>query len=122
MTAITRTGLKLCGIFLALIAILYGALYIMVQSAKFRPWIEAELSAASGAAVRVTDLRFRLPLTVVAEGVEVSKPEIFFFKGRRLTATLNPFDLPSGTVHRLEIESPLVELDIRGLSRPDDDV
>ncbi len=118
MTAITRTGLKLCGIFLALVVILYGALYIMVQSAKFRPWIEAELSAASGAAVRVTDLRFRLPLTVVAEGVEVSKPEIFFFKGRRLTATLNPFDLPSGTVHRLEIESPLVELDIRGLSRP----
>ena len=41
-----------------------------------------------------------------------------FFKGHRLTATLNPFDLRSGTVHRLDIESPLIELDIRGLSRP----
>ena len=118
MTALARTGLKLGGIFLALVMIFYCVLYFIIQSAPFRSWIEAKLSAASGAAVRVAGLRFRLPLSVVAEGVEVSKPEIFFFKGRRLTATLNPLDLRSGTVHSLDIESPLIELDLRGLSQP----
>src|SRR5258705_1336715 len=118
MTARARTCLKLSGIFFAIIAILYCALYFIVQSAQFRPWIETELSTASGAAVRVTNLRFQPPLSIVAEGVEVSKPEIFFFKGRRLTATLHPFDLRSGTVHRLEIEGPLIEVNIQGLSRP----
>ena len=118
MPALARTGVKLGGIFLALVVIFYCALYFIIQSAPFRPWIEAKLSTASGATVRVTDLRFRLPLSIVAEDMEVSKPDIFFFKGHRLTATLNPFDLRSGTVHRLDIESPLIELDIQGLSRP----
>ena len=118
MPALARTGLKLGGIFLALVVIFYCALYFIIQSAPFRPWIEAKLSTASGATVRVTDLRFRLPLSIVAEDMEVSKPDIFFFKGHRLTATLNPFDLRSGTVHRLDIASPLIELDIQGLSRP----
>lgn len=118
MIATSRAWLKVGGIVLAAIASIYCALFLMVQSGRVRAWAETELSTASGAAVRIASLRFRLPLGVVAENVEIAKPDSFRFTSPRLTAIVSPFDLFFGTIHRLELDGPQLELDIEALSRP----
>lgn len=112
MTALARTGLRLTVFFLALFALIYLALFFIFHSARFRIWIQAELSELSGSEVRVADLHFRPPFSIVADGVEVSKAREFFFRTSRLTATINPFDLRSRTLHRLDVEKPVLQLDL----------
>lgn len=118
MTRTPRLALQFGGAVLALIAILYGVIYFIVPSSRFRGWAEAELSAASGATVRIARIQFQLPLGLVAENVEVTKPETFSFISRRLSTTFSPFDLFSRTIHRLEVDEPELKLNIEALMQP----
>jgi len=118
MTGKLRLGLALGALVLAATALFYAALYFIAGSARFRAWAEAELSAASGATVRIAALRFHPPLGVVAENVAVSKPEAFSFTGRRVSTTFSPLDLFFRAIHRLEIDGGELELNIDTLARP----
>ncbi len=112
MTVSARTGLKILAFLLAFVALVGLALAVIFQSGRFRDWLQAEVSQRSGYQVRLTSVGFRLPLTIVADAVEVTKPREFQFKTSRLTIILNPFDLPSKTLHRLEFDQPALQLDI----------
>jgi hypothetical protein len=120
VTRKTALALQFGGAVLAVIAILYGALDLIVPSSHFRIWTEGKLSAASGATVRVASLQFQLPLGIIAENVEVTKPETFSFTSRRLSTTFSPFDLFSRTIHRLEVDNPELKLNIEALTQPSD--
>jgi len=120
MTRKPRLALQFGAAILAVIAILYGAVYFIVPSSRFRAWAEASLSAASGATVNIASLKFRLPLGIVAENMEVAKPEIFSFTSRRLSMTFSPFDLFSRTIHRLEVDGPELKFNIEALAQPAD--
>jgi len=117
MTRSRRLALRLGGAVLAAVAVFYVALYFAVPSARFRAWAVAELSAASGATVRVAALRFRLPLDIVAENLELAKPETFTFTSRRVSTTFSPFDLFFHAIHRLEIDRGELQLNIEALGR-----
>ena len=112
MTVSARIGLKILVFLLALCALAAAALTVIFQSGRFQGWLLAEIAQRSGYEVRLASLGFRLPLTIVAQAVEVTKPRQFQFKTSRLTATFTPFDLWSKTLHRVEIEKPVLHLDI----------
>src|SRR6266508_1545406 len=117
MTALPRAGLKLGIVLLVLFILIYGALFFIVQSAKFRNWIHAELSQRSGFEIRVANLGFRLPFNLVAEAVEATKPGELFFTADRLTASVGPFDVLSRTLHRVDVERPMLQLDIEEMMK-----
>jgi hypothetical protein len=117
MTALPRAGLKLGIVLLVLLVLIYGALFFIVRLAKVRTWVQAQLSERSGSEVRVADLHLRPPFNVVAEALEVSKPGEFLFTAGRLTATISPFDVLSKTVHRVDVESPLLQLDLQQMMK-----
>ncbi len=112
MTVSARTGLKILLFLLAFVALVGLALAVIFQSGRFKDWLQAEVSQRSGYQVRLTSLGFRLPLTIVAAAVEVTKAPEFQFKTSRLTIILNPFDLLSKTLHRLEFDQPVLQLDV----------
>ncbi len=120
MTPTARTGLRFISIFFALLAFIYVSLFFVVQSAKVRTWIQAELSGRSGTEIRVASLHLLPPMIIRADGVEISKPGEFLLKSRRLTATITPLDLFSKTIHRLKFEEPVLELDVLEMSQSPD--
>ncbi len=117
MTALPRAGLKLGIILLVLFILIYGALFFIVRSAKVRTWVQAQLSERSGSEVRVAELRLRPPFNIVAEALEVSKPGEFLFTAGRLTATISPFDVLSRTLHRVDVEKPVLQLDLQEMMK-----
>jgi hypothetical protein len=112
MTVSARTALKTVIFLLASLVLVTIALSVIFQSSQFKNWLQTEIAQRSGYEVRLASLGFRLPLTIVAQAVEVTKPRQFQFKTSRLTATFTPFDLWSKTLHRVEIETPVLQLDI----------
>ena len=117
MTAPTRAGLRLVIFFIGALALIYIALFFSLRSAKFRDWAQAELSHRSGFQVRLANLAIRPPFSVVAETVEVSKPEELSFTADRLTATISPFDMLSRTLHRVDVEKPVLQLDLQEMMK-----
>jgi hypothetical protein len=117
MKAIPRSGLKWLGLAFVAFALIYIALFFSLQSTKFRDWAQSELSHRSGFQVRLANLRFRLPFSIVADAVEISKPGELSLKTNRLTVTINLLDLRSQTVHRVKIEEPVLELDLQEMMK-----
>jgi hypothetical protein len=117
MKAMPRSGLKWLGWLVAVFALIYIALFFSLQSTKFRDWAQLELSHRSGFQVRLANLRFRLPFSIVADSVEISKPGELLFRSNRLTVTMNLLDLGSQTVHRVKIEEPVLELDLQEMMK-----
>src|SRR3972149_11295558 len=120
MIALLRVGLKLGVFVLVLFAGAYIALFFAFRSAKFTGWMRAELARRTGLDVRLAQVGFSLPFGVTVDSVEVSKPGEFLLKIRRLTATVNPLDLFSKTIHRLDAEEPILQLDIQELGKSTD--
>jgi hypothetical protein len=112
MTVSARTGLKALGFLLALVALAGFALIIIFQSRPFRDWLQAEVSRRTGYEVRAASLGFRPPFTILADGVQIANAQQFQFNASRLSATLNPFDFVSPTIYRLEVDGPILQLDI----------
>jgi hypothetical protein len=118
MTAPARMGLKLLGSSVAALILIYIALYFFLPSSQFREWLQAELSARSGLDVRLTDLSLEPPLALAARALEISKPGEFIFKAARLSVSLTPLDLWWKTVHRVDVERPVLEIDIDQMMKP----
>jgi hypothetical protein len=118
MSAPARLGLKLLGFFLAAFILIYSALLFCFQSNTFRGWIQAELSKRSGLEVRLTDLMLQPPWHVVATGLEVSHPGEFLLKTSRLTLTFTPLDLWLRTVHGVNAERPVLEVNLDEMMKP----
>jgi len=114
MTVLRRTSIKWAILLLALLALLTIALTAILQSARFKDWLLAEISLRSGFAVRADSLGFRPPLTLIANAAEVTKPGQFHFTTVRLGARVN---LWSRTVDELLIEQPVLSINIDGLAK-----
>ncbi len=112
MTAWARFGRSLLVALVAAFALAGIVLLFIFQSAPFRNWIQGELSQRSGWAIRMAKLSLRPPFGVVAESVEVSKAGEFLFRARRVSATVSPFVPWLRTLRRLDIEDPVLEVDM----------
>jgi hypothetical protein len=117
MTAPTRAVLRLVIFFFGALALVYIALFFSIRSAKFRDWAQAELSQRSGFQVRLANLAMRPPFGIVAEAVEISRPGELSFTAGRLAATFSPFDLLSGTLHRMAVDKPVLQLDLQEMMK-----
>ncbi len=118
MTASARLGLKLLGFFLGTCGLFYIALLFLLQSNRFRDWVQTEISWRSGLEIRITALTLQPPLRVVAGPLEVSKPGAFLLKTNRLTLTFTPLDLWSRTLHGVTAERPMLEINLDEMMKP----
>ncbi|HEY7221591.1 MAG TPA: hypothetical protein VH985_24680 [Candidatus Binatia bacterium] len=117
MIVLLRLALKI-GVFLVvLFAGAYIALFFALRSAKFADWMQAKLAQRTGMDVRLAQIGFSLPFGVVVNSFEVSKSGEFLLTTRKITATVNPLDLFSETIYRLDLEEPLLQLDIQELGK-----
>lgn len=112
MTVSARTGLKTLGFLLALVALVSLTLIVVFQSRPFRDWLQAEIFRRTGYEVRAASLGFRLPFTILADAVQIANAQQFQFNASRLSVTLNPFDFVSLTIYRLEVDRPILQLDL----------
>lgn len=117
MTVFARTGLKVLAFLLLLLLVIGFALTVTFKSDRFRNWLQAELSQKSGYAIHFADLALKLPSRVVIGSVEISKSNELHLKAHQLTVTLIPFDLVTKTIHRLDIEKPILQLDLQALMK-----
>jgi hypothetical protein len=112
MTILLRVGLKVVISFVLLCAFVLIALFFTFRSAKFKDWLEAELSERSGFHIQIANLAFRLPFHIVAGKVQVSKPGALVLNAARLNITIMPFDALSNTLQKLDVEKPVLQLDL----------
>jgi hypothetical protein len=115
MTILLRVGLKVVISFALLCALVLTTLFFTFRSAKFKDWLEAELSERSGFQIQIANLAFRLPFHIVAGRVQVSKPGALVLNAARLNITMTPFDALSNTLQRLDLENPVLQLDLEGM-------
>ena len=114
----SRKGLRLIVFLLSTFAVASMVLLFVLRSATFKNWLETEISQQTGLEIRVTSLDFQLPFGIVAETVTVSKPGEFLFTAARLIATVTPFGALSKTVRRLDIENPVLQVDLTAVAAP----
>jgi len=112
MTILLRVALKVVISFALLCAVVLVTLFFTFRSAKFKDWLEAELSERSGFQIQIANLSFRPPFHIVAGTVQVSKPGALILNAARLNITITPFDALSNTLQRLDIENPVLEIDL----------
>ena len=98
-----------------LVTFLYGALFLVFQSPRFKLLIETELSARTGYEIGLGEIYFRPPFRVVGSTVTVAKSSNVLFTTSQVALTLNPLDLFSKTIHRVALAGPVIYLDLREL-------
>jgi hypothetical protein len=101
----------------AVLIIGYVAFFWFVRTEAFREQVEAALSARTGAEVRLADLRLEVPLTFSAAAAEVSRRGAFALKTKRVALDLTPLDLWLNTLHGVQINQPVLELDLDQMIR-----
>ncbi len=110
----SRRKITLAGILLfTSVVLLYLSLYPLVQSSRFRMWIQAELAQRTGFEIKIGSLKLGPPIRLVASAVLVSNPTGVIFHGDRVILTLTPLDLFAKRIHRLTLERPVLRIDLR---------
>jgi hypothetical protein len=91
------------------------ALYVGVNSDSFRRWAENELSHRTGYAVGMDNLRLTLPLRLTASGVSAAKDGKRVLSAAKFNVTVTPLDVFAKTIHRVQVEQPVLEIDLAEL-------
>src|SRR6187402_3834224 len=91
------------------------ALPIVVNSDGFRRWLQTNLSQRTGYAIAMGLLRLALPLRLVASGVTVDKAGTRILSAAEFKIAVSPLDVFAKTIHRVEIERPVLEIDLAEL-------
>lgn len=116
MAVFRRGGFKLLWFLLAAGLIAGVALILTFKSAKFKNWAQTELSERTGYDIRLTELGLELPWSIIVGELEVSKPGQFHLAAGRLAVTLTPLDLIAKTAYRMEIDRPLLRVDLQSFA------
>ena len=107
-----RNVLKPAIVSISLITLVYGTLFLVVHSSRFKLWLERELSTRTGYDIGIGDIGFGLPFTVSVSAVTVTKSGDVVLTAARLALTLNPLELFSNTIQRVRLERPVIYLDL----------
>src|SRR5258706_7556163 len=108
MHAWRQRCLKAALVVASLLVIGFLALVYLLQSVQFKNWLAEEITARTGAEIRLTRLGFSFPLGFAAENVQIAKPGVFSLTSNRLTVSVNPIGLAANTVQHLQLEEPLL--------------
>jgi len=107
-----RIAFRVAVVLLSISIIVYASLFFLLQSNYFRGWLQTQLKQKTGYELTVGDLRFRPPFKIVASTITVSKLTAPLFHGEKLTVTLTLFGLLSQSIHRVELEKPVLSVDL----------
>jgi hypothetical protein len=118
MTVSPRAALKVLTFLLLAWLVVGLALIFTFKSARFRNWLQTELSQSTGYEIRLTDLRVEFPWSIVAGNLTISKRGQLHLTANRLAVTLTPLDLVVKTIYRLEVEKPMLRLDMQAFTKP----
>jgi hypothetical protein len=117
MTATARKAFKWTVFLVVSVALIALSFVYTLNSPQFRNWLQSELTQRSGYDIRFSDLGLEFPWNIVAEALEVSQPGQFQLTASRVAVTITPADLIAKTVHRIDVEKPLLELDVQALTK-----
>src|SRR5215510_3093355 len=120
MTRATRIVLRWVVGSVVAFAVISLGLFFLLRSSTFRNWCQTELSRRSGFDIRFVELGFRPPFRIVAATVDIAKAGALSFRAGRLSATISPFDLLSPTLQRVDIETPVLQIDVQEILKPTD--
>jgi hypothetical protein len=95
-----------------------AGLYFWLRSEGFHQWLEHELSARTGYAIRADKLTLSLPFRLVASGVSAAQDGNRILTATRLTATVTPLDVFAQTVQRIHLDEPVLQIDLAELLKP----
>ncbi|MGH7782867.1 MAG: hypothetical protein ACREO5_03355, partial [Candidatus Binatia bacterium] len=115
MTVLKRNVLTTALFLMILVALLYGVLFLLFQSARFKLLVETELSARTGYEIGLGQIHFSPPFKITGRLVTVTKSAKTLLTSSQVTLTLNPLDLFSKTIHRLVLERPVAYLELEEL-------
>jgi len=117
MAAPSRIILKLL-LFLAVgVTGCAGGVYFWVNSDSFRQWLQTELSERTGYVIRADKINLALPLRLVANGVTAAKDGKRIITVAKLTTTITPIDILSRTIHRVQLDEPVMQIELAELLR-----
>lgn len=89
-------------------------LLFYVRTDGFRLWIASEIAQRSGYAIETKALSIQWPGQLVVVGLVATKPGVNF-AAESIRTTLTPLDLVTKTVHRLQLDRPILRLDLAAL-------
>lgn len=92
-----------------------AALYVGANSDSFRRWLEGELSQRTGYAISMDNLRLTLPLRLIASGVTAAKDGRQVLSAAKFNVTVTPLDVFTKTIHRVQVERPVLEIGLAEL-------
>ena len=92
-----------------------GGLYFWVNSDHFRQSLQIELSERTGYVIRADKINLALPLRLVAHGVTAAKNGKSILTVAKLTATITPIDILARTIHRVQLDEPVIQIDLAEL-------
>jgi hypothetical protein len=115
MAACKRWGLR-AALFLAVAGVLgYLSLFLIVKSAHFQRWLQAEITNRSGYEFNAGDLTVLPPLRLTASAATISQSSKPLLQSEKIAVTLSPIGLFSGSIYGLELVKPTVHLNLQEL-------
>jgi hypothetical protein len=99
-------------IFVTLITLVYGTLFVIFNSSRFLMWSERELSIRTGYEITFGDIKFGFPFRITGTALTIAKSNHVLATAASLAMSLNPLDLLYKKIQRLTIERPVLHLEL----------
>lgn len=122
MTVLKQYVLRAAIFLILCMLLMYGLLFFLAPSARFKHFLESELTARTGLHFVLGEISFRAPFTLVLGNVTIVRGPDRLFSSARALLSLRPLDLLSRTIHRLSLERPVLYLNLQELMQPGSEV
>jgi hypothetical protein len=99
----------------AILLVAYIALLLTFSSTKFQEWIRAEIAERTGYDVSARDIRLDPLLRLTLTDMKAVNAERLALQAQRVVIVPSLTTLFSRSIHRLELESPVLSFDLYGL-------
>ncbi len=97
---------------LSLSIAIYAFFFLLIRSNHFHGWLTGQIKQQTGYELTLEKLRLKPPFLLVASTLSISRATIPMFQADQVTVTLSPIDLFAKTIHRVELEKPVLHLDL----------
>jgi hypothetical protein len=112
VTTLQRSVFKTAAITSIFLLIAYLSLLLAVNSSNFQKWIMAQIAARTGYEITARNIRLVPPLRLSLTEMALSGAGRTLIQAERAVIVLSPTVLFSRTIDRLELERPILTLDL----------
>jgi hypothetical protein len=112
LAALKRYLLTSALVFVTLITLVYGTLFVLSNSSRFLMWLERELSIRTGYEITFGDIKFGLPFRIAGTALTIAKSNHVLATAASMAVSLNPLDLLYKQIQGVTIERPVIHLEL----------